>query len=80
MGYRLEYPNSSGGTTNHQADIEVLSYGLAFVREEQMRRCLRLAIELLEAHDASGISLDNWDAAREFVEALTGQEITPNGI
>jgi hypothetical protein len=31
-----------------------------------------LADDLLEMHDQTGVSLDNWVAAREFVEAFHG--------
>lgn len=37
-----------------------------------------LAADLLEAHDDTGISLDNWIAAREFVERHIGHTIDEN--
>jgi len=40
---------------------------------------LLLAADLLETHDDTGISLDCWIAAREFVERLAGITITENG-
>lgn len=40
--------------------------------------CRELADDLLQAHEDTGISLDNWGPAREFVEAFHGP-ITPNG-
>lgn len=39
---------------------------------------LLLAADLLEAHDDTGISLDNWIAAREFVERHIGRTIEEN--
>lgn len=39
---------------------------------------LRLAADLLEIHDATGISLDAWPAARGLVENLIGHRIEPN--
>lgn len=46
-------------------------------REEALR--YQLAAELLELHDATGISLDNWETARAFVESLTHDTVTENG-
>lgn len=40
--------------------------------------CRELADDLLELHDQTGISLDGWVAAREFVEAFFGP-IDENG-
>lgn len=40
---------------------------------------LPVAADLLEIHDATGISLDNWPSARTFVERLSGVAITENG-
>jgi len=40
--------------------------------------CRALASDLLEMHEATGISLDNWDTARAFVEAFTGAPVVPN--
>ena len=38
-----------------------------------------LLADLLEIHDATGISLDNWLAARSAVERAIGHRITENG-
>lgn len=38
-----------------------------------------LAADLLEAHDDTGISLDHWIAAREFVERHIGRTLQENG-
>ena len=38
-----------------------------------------LASDLLELHNATGISLDNWAGARRFVQAFTGDAVAPNG-
>jgi hypothetical protein len=40
---------------------------------------LLLAADLLELHDLTGISLDAWCAAREFVERTAGITVTENG-
>ena len=34
------------------------------------RLVLNLAADLLEMHDATGISLDQWETARDFVQAV----------
>lgn len=38
------------------------------------------AADLLEAHDETGISLDNWAAARALVEYCMERRITENGV
>lgn len=38
-----------------------------------------LAADLLEVHDDTGISLDTWITAREFVERRIGRTIAENG-
>jgi hypothetical protein len=41
--------------------------------------CRALASDLLEMHEATGISLDNWDNARAFVSAfMNGRDIPRN--
>jgi hypothetical protein len=39
-----------------------------------------VAADLLQAHDDTGISLDNWDSARGLVETLLDQRILENGV
>lgn len=41
----------------------------------ERRITIRLAAELLEAHDDTGISLDAWPTAREFVEHHLGSSV-----
>lgn len=36
--------------------------------------------DLLQMHDDTGISLDNWHSAKELVEILIGSPITLNGV
>ena len=79
MPRRLSSPNEYGGTTDHSDYIEAFrvmaeaSDGLDAIE-------LRLAADLLEAHDQTGISLDDWPNARRFVEVLTGVTVIPNGV
>lgn len=39
-----------------------------------------LAADLLQSHDDTGISLDNWDNARGLVEVLLNEKILENGV
>lgn len=38
------------------------------------------AAALLEVHDTTGISLDNWKGPREFVEMMLGEPIQENHV
>jgi len=40
----------------------------------------QVAADLLEIHDATGISLDNWASARELCEFLGGVPILENDV
>lgn len=76
--------NASGGTTDHTDEIRALrAESNRLCREvkpedatpEQaiLNAAFMASAALLEVHDASGISLDNWIGPREMVEAcLTG--------
>lgn len=72
----------TGGTTDHSMEVDALrakareltsatdtenpsSAGVWLVGEAN---AYFLAADLLELHDRTGISLDDWTAAREFVE------------
>lgn len=69
--------------TNHSEDIERLyqQANLAsLVRLDEHANMLRCAAALLECHDLTGISLDNWRGPREFVEDMIGHRITENGV
>lgn len=66
--------------TDHSRQIAQLREGLGdahHMSDEYLARYL--AADLLEAHDDTGISLDCWVAAREFVERHVGFEIEENG-
>lgn len=66
--------------TDHSADILRLLKGIDIATPlTDDRLADYLAADLLEAHDATGISLDAWDSARQFVERRIGHTITPNG-
>lgn len=65
--------------TNHLREIAFLHF-LADRSLGDERISLRLAAELLEAHDDTGISLDDWPTARRFVEGHLGSPISPNAV
>lgn len=48
--------------------------------EQVLQDAATLAADLLDLHKRTGISLDNWDAARRFVEHHTGEQVVPNGV
>ena len=58
-------------TTNHSGSI--------FALRERGTTEDDLAADLLELHDRTSLSLDNWASAREFIEARIGQPIQENG-
>lgn len=70
-----DYTKPSG---THADEIERLRK-LAAVNASASASRLRLAADLLELHDTTGISLDDWQSAREFVEMAIGREISENG-
>jgi hypothetical protein len=70
-------------TTNHAAQIKSLREQRDVLEANGATDdCLLydLAADLLEIHDATGISLDNWRSARLFVEEMIEGEITENGV
>lgn len=46
---------------------------------ELLKACEALADDLHMLHQATGISLDDWETARTFVEAFRGEPVVPNG-
>ena len=46
----------------------------------EYRHAVLAACALLECHDATGISLDNWTPVRDFVESTLGFEILENHV
>lgn len=85
--------NASGGTTEHEAEIAALREE-AFLLQSLtptprspedddlvLRVCaLMTAAALLEVHDASGISLDDWIGPRQLVEHFIGDAFLENGV
>lgn len=65
--------------SDHREQIITLQRRAEQAGSRQEAVDLELAADLLEAHDETGISLDGWVAAREFVERLAGITIEENG-
>ena len=79
MARRLPFGPENCRTTDHAVEIAWLRLprdGASFM-EALMHE---LAADLLEAHDDTGISLDDWLPARLFVELLLDRKILKNGI
>lgn len=83
------------GTTDHRHAIDILrrqrdhriARALDMTETPQTRadagdqaNCFALAADLLECHDQTGISLDNWPSARAFVERRIEGPIVENGV
>lgn len=94
MARYLDKPNASGGTTDHAeeivelramaaealADSDSMSDEGVFTDGRLTYLTLNLAADLLEAHDQTGISLDDWPYARQLVEALLESPVLPNCV
>lgn len=75
--------------TDHAADISALRHQADMMEVHRGTRSdfptrkaindRRLAADLLEIHDATGISLDHWGTATAFVRHFTGHDVAPNG-
>lgn len=66
--------------TDHSTDITNLRARAETASGSLNRLALAAAADLLELHDCTGISLDNWPSARALVETLTEHPITENGV
>lgn len=80
MSRRLDRPNASGGNTDHSEEIAELRRRASSSNDRDFVINLNLAADLLEAHDESGISLDDWPWARQFVERAIAAPVIPNCI
>lgn len=72
--------------TDHSEKIAKLRAGADRARTRKTIEAKQAAINLdcaaalLEVHDATGISLDNWPPVRAFVEYLISEPIQENGV
>lgn len=67
-------------TTCHKDEVAELEALADQQSDRDEKLAYRLAAELLSAHDDTGISLDDWPTARQFVERRLGKPILPNLI
>lgn len=80
MARKLDEPNRYGGTTDHSEEIAQLREYARYLDNHFDILCRFLAADLLEAHDQTGISLDDWPYARRFVEQFTESPVLPNCV
>lgn len=73
-------PEDGFRTTSHDAEIAQLNWTADQCTDRDEMLAWRLAAELLSSHDMTGISLDDWPTARQFVERKLGKPILPNLI
>jgi len=67
-------------TTDHSDEIAQLREMADKAEERHEKVTIHLAADLLQSHDDTGISLDDWPYARQFVEFYLGKPILPNLI
>jgi len=81
LARQLSEPNECGGTTDHSEEIAMLRQLAGEVTSNtNLVVDVNLAADLLEAHDQTGISLDDWPYARRYVERFIGRSVLPNCI
>lgn len=82
MAIRLEGDAACGyRTTDHSAEIDhALAHLARSDGDGDEALCRRLAVDLLQAHDETGLSLDDWPTARQFVERFIVVTVLPNLI
>jgi hypothetical protein len=83
-------PQPGGGTTSHEVEIAMLRYEATKYRDllkdhptpgHLLQAVAReAAAALLETHDTSGISLDEWKGPRELVEFFIGESFLENHV
>jgi hypothetical protein len=67
-------------TCDHSEEIARLRQQAGLSSERQQALVCAVAAELLQAHDETGISLDEWLAPRMLVELLIGHSIIENEV
>lgn len=79
MATRLPGDASSGfRSTDHSKEIARLLSVAASETDRDDMISVRLAAELLQAHDDTGVSLADWPTALQFVESHLGHPVLPN--
>lgn len=87
MSIKLKHPAKTGGTTNHHEEIEALRAASKMHVDNGLVTTAILynaAADLLECHDDSGISLENFGAVGDLVNFalrdLGFDPFIPNGV
>jgi hypothetical protein len=67
--------------TDHRIEIGLMRQKAETFPEDSLERLAHVACaEILQGHDETGWSLDNWQPMREFVEFMIGHAIEENGV
>lgn len=85
MSKYIDPATNHSRTTDHSEEISALRFLVDSTRNHEVAIIARAAADLLEVHDATGISLDDWIGPRNLVNfALsrytTGGTLLPNGV
>ena len=67
-------------STDHSGEIAWLRLQAVEADDRQDELMYLVAAELLQSHDETGCSLDNWEPCRAFVELLLGHGILENYV
>ena len=67
-------------STDHSGEIAWLRLQAVQAHDPRDELSYLVAAELLQSHDETGCSLDNWELCRAFVELLLGHEILENHV
>lgn len=67
-------------TTDHREEIIHLRAVARTSSDKLIEVIFETAAELLQSHDETGISLDEWEAPRTMVELLLGEPILRNNV
>jgi len=67
-------------STDHSGEIAWLRLQAVQARDQREQLAYLVAAELLQSHDETGSSLDQWVPYRALVELLLGHEILENGV
>lgn len=67
-------------STDHSGEIAWLRLQAVTAHDRKDELALLVAAELLQSHDETGCSLDQWAPCRAFVELMLGHEILENYV
>lgn len=67
-------------STDHSGEIAWLRLKAVSAGDQQQELTFLVAAELLQSHDETGCSLDDWTPCRQMVELLLGARVLENDI